>query len=144
MSFYCNKFWFLNVGLGNPNTINIPPKEGEGVETIVILLCVFFKEKFNRIVEPRSTFFHTRIHVSFTLRICYFLSYVNVIPVCLSILFSFISETWGITNRNSYLLCSVCCFRYSPKFILYLIQNSFLTMLYVDGLFMFLLSTRKL
>ena len=35
--------------------INIPPKEGEGVETIVILLFVF-QENFNIIAEPRSMF----------------------------------------------------------------------------------------
>ena len=42
--------------MGNPNTINIPPEEGEGVETIVIFAVYVFQKNFNIIAEPRSAF----------------------------------------------------------------------------------------
>ena len=56
MSFYYKKKLFPNVGLGNTNTINIPPEEGERVETNAIFVVYVSQENFNIIVEPRWEF----------------------------------------------------------------------------------------
>ena len=42
----------------NQNTINIPPEEGEEVETNVIFAVYVFQEDFNIIGEPRSAFLY--------------------------------------------------------------------------------------
>ena len=40
----------------NPNAINIPPEEGERVETNIIFVVYVSQENFNIIAKPRSMF----------------------------------------------------------------------------------------
>ena len=50
----------------NPNAINIPPEEGERVETNVIFVVYVFQENFNIIAEPRSEFSYSDSCVIYT------------------------------------------------------------------------------
>ena len=125
MSFSCNKFWFPKVGLGIPNTISIPPEEGEGVEMNVIFVVYVFQENFNIIAELRSAFSYRDSCVIHTYSLLF-----PFLCECFSILslpFCFLSYLNVVYNNLEFILnyASSIISNIHQSFLLKLIHNSF-------------------